>query len=291
MVFIIVLSATSFKMMYKKPGLVYLIVGAIIFFFLLSVFQARERRKNDPEPTWYTYNAFMVGLALVGGLAFGHDIFTEDSLPYFMVKDLKVIGHLDASKEHGQNVLDAGIIYFAEGNKIDSSKSWHFKQGAVYCVAPIIKGDSVPETQSFDFWAVGKDCCSVSTSDFRCGDFKNPNARSAIRVLDAADRPFYRLAVKQAETAYGIMATHPVFFQWAQDPLETVNSWNARAFIRFVMFVTFGFLISLSGVACASCKFSWIGRAESVYSMDIKGNDDWQHGGAANARDLRTRQV
>merc|ERR1719160_2030554 len=180
--------------------------------------------------------------------------------------------------EHGQNVLDAGQFYFVKGSKLDPLRAWHFRQKDVYCVAPIIAPVSngtwpvpnmtypnVPLTQSYDFWAVGKDCCSVSSSDFRCGAYNNPLARSAIRVLDEQDLKFYRLAVEQAETLYGIMATHPVFFEWSQDPLEVVNTWNARAFANYILAAVFSLVVSLLGVACASCKFAWLGRCVSVY--------------------------
>lgn len=262
-VFVTVLGISSFWMMYTHAGLGLSLIGLCFCIWLLAVLIAVNRRKYDPEPAWFTYFCIMFGLAIFSAWIIGSDIFQRWTLPYLALKDLKVLGHLDASKELGQNVMDAGIVYFADGNKIDAMRSWHFKQGAVYCVAPIIKGEmgkGTPETGSFDFWAVGKDCCSVSSSDFRCGAYNNPLARSGIRILDDKDRQFYRLAVEQAETLYGVMATHPVFFEWSQDPLAVVNSWNAKAFTTFVICVIAAFVLSLLGVAVASCKFAWLGR-------------------------------
>lgn len=37
--------------------------------------------------------------------------------------------------------MDAGLFYFSQGTKIDFSRSWHFKHGNVYCVAPLVKKD------------------------------------------------------------------------------------------------------------------------------------------------------
>jgi len=285
-VFIFVLGTCSFWMMYTHAGLGNALVGICVFVWLLTVLIAVNRRKYDPEPAWFTYFSIMFGVAIFTAYIIGSDIFKRWTLPYMEVKDLKVIGHLDASVELGQNVMDAGIVYFSEGNKIDATRSWHFKDNTVYCVAPIIKGEAgkaKPQTESFDFWAVGKDCCSVSSSDFRCGAYNNPLARSAIRILGEEDRRFYRLAVEQAETLYGIMATHPVFFEWSQDPLAVVNSWNAKAFTTYIMCVIAAFVVALFGVSVASCKFAWLGRAESVYGETIYNDPQWQRGGYNSA--------
>lgn len=285
-VFISVLAVTSFWMPYTKPGMAYALIFLAVVFWIMSVLVAMNRRKYDPEPAWYSFFSLQIGVGVFLAWGAGNKIFERWTLPYLEIKDLKVIGHLDASKELGQNVMDAGIVYFANGNKIDATRSWHFKQNTVYCVAPIIKGEAgkaVPETQSFDFWAVGKDCCSVSSSDFRCGAYNNPLARSAIRVLNDEDRKYYRLAVEQAETLYGVMATHPIFFEWSQDPLEVVNSWNAKAFTTYIMLVLAGFVLSLGGVACASCKFAWLGRAESVYGTTVYSDTQYNRGGYNSA--------
>ena len=66
----------------------------------------------------------------------------------------------------GQQLLDAGIVQFAPGSQLDVKKSMGFKNGELYCVAPIVFGTASPV--SYDFWAVGKDCCSGSQADFSC---------------------------------------------------------------------------------------------------------------------------
>jgi hypothetical protein len=304
-IFIFVLGLNSFYMMYMRPLAVYILTGLCFLFWVATVIFAINRRKYDPEPAWYTFFAGMVGLAVIMGFFLGSYVYSNYSFPYYQVKDLKVISNLDPNAEHGQNVMDAGMFYFAPGSKLDAMRAWHFKQKTVYCAAPIIKGhdsvDSVsqgtqhvPQTQSFDFWAVGKDCCSVSASDFRCGDYNNALARGGIRNMRDEDRAFYRLAVEQASALYGIQATNPIFFQWSTDPLETVNSWNSHGFRRYLAYVVFAFVFFAFAMSMATCKFSFMGRAESVYGEDIYNDPDWQKGGFQQTRlaemDLHTHE-
>jgi hypothetical protein len=280
--FIFVMSVNAFKINYERPGVGVAFNVLIVAFWVAMVLTAINRRKYDPDPTWFTFFAVVSGISILAGWMVGKTIFEEFTLPYYQIKDLKVISYLDASKENGQNVMDAGIVYFADENKIDMERSWHFKQDTVYCVAPIIKGEpgqAVPETSSFDFWAVGKDCCSESASDFRCGAYDNPMARSALRMLGEEDRKYYRLAVKQAETLYNIIATHPIFFEWSQDPLEIINTWSHEGFTAYILCSLGAFIFALGSVACASCKFAWIGRSDSVYDTAIYDNPAWMQGG------------
>jgi len=212
-VFIFCLGITSFWVMYTKPSLAYALVGCCIFIWLVTVLIAINRRRNDPEPAWYTYFAVMTGIAVFGGFFLGMNIFKNFSLPYYMVKDLKVIGHLDVNQERGQNVMDSGIVYFADGNGLDPTRSWHFKHGTVYCVAPIVGAGGLPESGSFDFWAVGKDCCSQES--FECGDVMIPEARSGELLTDSTGD--YRLAVTMATVKYGVKTPiQLVFVTWTK---------------------------------------------------------------------------
>jgi hypothetical protein len=289
-IFVLTLAVVSFWVFYLKPALGWFVVGLVGFIWIISVLVALERKKNDPEPTWYIYFALILGIAFFGAIILGFEIYQDNSLPFYMIKDLKTVADVDASKERGQNVMDAGIFYFAKGNKIDAMRAWHFKQKTLYCVAPIIKGNypAVPDTQSFDFWVVGKNCCSEAASDFRCGAYNNPLARSGIRILDDKERPFYRLAVEQAQALYGIQSSHPVFFEWTEDPLKTVQSWNNRGVDKFLMYISFAGVLALFGVSCAAAKFAWMGRVESVYGEDILGDPEYRKGGPQKQIDFHT---
>lgn len=140
----------------------------------------------------------------------------------------------------GKRYQDAGKIYFQSNSVLDQSKAMTFKLGHSYCVAPIVNPDCTKNC-GYDFWAVGVDCCSDDAADFRCGEYHNPQAKSGIRMMYEWERPYFRLAVLEAEGAHQIMSSHPVFFYWMEDPVGEVRSWKMVGYKRFMlgMFGTF----------------------------------------------------
>lgn len=66
-------------------------------------------------------------------------------------------------------------------------------------------------------------------ANFHCDHFNNPHANGGYRLMTDNDRPFYRLAVQQAEATYKIRAVHPLFFEWAIDPIATVDGWRHQS--------------------------------------------------------------
>jgi len=249
------------KLRYTNPWLCWVIIAGLVALWIGACAVALWARKDEPDPTWFTYAALMVGIAILLGVLFGEHNYDSYYRKQFEVQDLKVISQIDASRENGQSIMDGGLFYFAEGNILDPKLGWHFKHGTVYCIAPVVMKGKVPETGSYDFWAVGKDCCSTSSSDFRCGSFDDPNARSGLRITDDKARPFYRLAVEQAASLYNIKATYPIFLEWEKDPLTLVNSWQKTGFRRVMMANFTFFVFSVIVMAFAVFKFSFMGRS------------------------------
>jgi len=263
-VFVATCWLSAFRIKYLFPYTVDLILVGFILVWVVSVGAAVYARFRIPEPTWYTYLCFTLGLAVVTGPLCGHWIFSSLMQHYYRVGDLKVLSGVDVSNAQGDSMLDAGIVEFAKGNYLDEMRAWHFKHHVTYCVAPVVTNRTQgPVSGSYDFWAVGRDCCSLTSSDFRCGAWGHPHADRAIRVLADEDVPFYRLAVQQAETLYGVVAANPVFFKWSNDPEAEVSGWAMQAFKNFLFCVASAFVVSLIFLTFAAWRFAWLGRSGS----------------------------
>mmetsp|Transcript_34708 Transcript_34708/g.91692 ORF Transcript_34708/g.91692 Transcript_34708/m.91692 type:complete len:343 (-) Transcript_34708:58-1086(-) len=268
---------TSFWTMYHESHLVWSLLTLVFAVWLALLVMAIFARRGIAEPTWFTYITWAYGAAAFAGCLCGIGNYVEYTRPYYAIQDLKVAHQVDAGRELGQDLMDAGILYFAHNNHLDISRSWHFKHRTLYCVAPVITNGTSPLTHSYDFWAVGEGCCSTASADFRCGpDWSSATTRSGLRVLDDQVLANYRLAVKQAETLYGIVATHPIFFTWSEDPLTEVNNWNAQAYHNYIFMVVFTFVVSLFFVMVATCNYAWMGRAASAYAVDFYSDPDWK---------------
>lgn len=280
-VFIFCCGLTSFSVMYTARPVAYALLAAVTLLWLILLFHAIQVRRHSPDPTWWSYTALAMGVAIVSGTACGLHNFATLSRPYYEIRDLKVINQLHVGSEQGQNFMDAGIVFFAKDSQLDRVRSWHFKRHNLYCVAPIVDPSmqtvAEGDTPSFDFWAVGEDCCSHSSSDFRCGSWDSARARSAVRVLDDDVIPYYRLAVQQAETLYGVVAAHPIFFRWSEDPLAEVNSWSTKVFRRYLFMVASALVVSMLLASITTCRYSLIGRKgsrrESLYEYDAGWGD------------------
>jgi len=277
---------------YKAP---YLALSLIVFIVLLAVglmAVAVWARRQTPEPTWFSYLALMVLIACFSGCFCGCHIYENFIRPYSNITDLKAISNFDPSNARGQNVMDVGVFHFARGSAIDESKSWHFRFQNVYCVAPVVRNHTTP--LMYDFWAVGKDCCSMSSSDFRCGGWVSQGEHVAIREVDDEDLPYYRLAVAQAASLYGISAPQPVFFKWIPTKMlqnfpklatttrkgvdmQSLNAANfgevsnmyTKAYRFFAVAVGTAFCVCLFCMVLATCSYSWLGRTKSRYAERV----------------------
>jgi len=203
------------------------------------------------------FAAVAFGLAVFLATTFGDMNFWYNMQPFYDIENLNTYPSVNPAREKGQQLMDAGRVYFSDGTGLDMRKAMGFKNLDLYCVAPIVHGQD--QLASYDFWAVGLNCCSGVSSDFRCGEFNNPHARSGLRLMRDDQRPFFRLAVQQAEAAYNIKATHPLFFYWMQDPVAEMNSYRDDGFKYYLLGIFTHFAFNLFCVVCAVVGFSKIG--------------------------------
>lgn len=123
---------------------------------------------------------------------------------------------LDATTS-AQSRNDASWLHFKEGSHVDTMKTVGYRDGSIYCVAPVL---SVNQVTRVEYWAIGKDCCQ-KRSGFTCGDAGKPGAQSAIALLgkDFVEKALYLRAVRQAEATYKLASAEgALLVQWVRDP-------------------------------------------------------------------------
>lgn len=223
-------------------------------------------------PGWILCLSFVAACA--GGIT-GHYIFTHSFQTYQEIGNLKPYMDIDPSIVPGKQIQDAGAIEFTQSTRLDTQQAGCFMGGGhTYCVAPIVKTGHVsediaesPRHGSYDYFAVGVDCCSCSTSTFQCGDFRDDDAHGGIRSVDAQSRPFFRLAVDAWASNYRKTSKHPLFFEWVRSP---VDYWRKTRDQTLIMLGTAfaGSLIVAFGLALTLCRILQVLKARNVAVPD-----------------------
>lgn len=252
-------AATCFEIHYKQPGvwMILLVCGVLVVLVTagLALNAMRQKyTKSDYEPSWYVFLFLTCLIAWIVAVVAGSTNYTTNMVPYYDLQNLNTYTAVDVTTTRGQQLMDAGRVKFVDGTRLDLGKSMGFKNSIMYCVAPIVS--NVAQMSLYDFWAVGTGCCSGLSSDFHCGQFNNPNANGALRSINDGARPFYRLAVQQAEATFNIKAEHPIFFEWTQDPVGRAQGFWTDGIRAFFMGVVAYFVVQLFMVLCATMAFS-----------------------------------
>lgn len=183
--------------------------------------------------------------ALIAGFFCGDRSYWLYTTNIYSYRDLISYVDINPGRDNGQAYMDSGHVYFNEHSYVLRQKFNKFQNGDTYCVAPIVHGNFqaqagstskskngyvLPESGTYDWWAVGTNCCQGSSAaNFTCGDVTSPLARSGMRLLSDTQRPFYVLAVQEWSATYGLPVRHPLFFTWVKDPLETESRFEAES--------------------------------------------------------------
>jgi len=204
---------------------------------------------GDPKPMGFLTATSL--LAWILAISLGDFNYHSFMRPYYEINDLNVYPNVDPSKYVGSQLMDAGMIQFATGSVLRLDKSIGFKNDQVYCVAPVASSTNTNQS-TYDFWAIGMNCCSGHLPDFKCGEYSNPSARWGLRLMDDSQRKMFGLAVKEAEATFKLKASNPILMYWLSDPTAEVNAYQDDGFSYFYMF-TFGyFAVQLFLVLCAA---------------------------------------
>lgn len=247
---------------YKYPGFAWLLVFVLFLAVVCSsgylASKARIQRSTEAsyQPSWYIFIFATCLVAFVLGVVAGEWNFTSHMEPYYNLKSLAEYKDINTNDYVGQQLMDAGSIDFKKGTVLDLGRSMGFKNHDTYCVAPIITGGGAAGAQSVDFWAVGKNCCSGVSADFHCSGFSDPQNTGVIRLMHDEDRPFYRLAVQQAEATYHLTASHPLFFQWVRNADEATNNYAHQGYYNYFLFIAAYFLLQIFLTAVSALAFA-----------------------------------
>jgi len=271
LLFCLMYSVMSFSMHYTEKASCYL---CVIMGFMLVVGMAKlaidatKRQDSASDPSWFVFLAVASFAAWSSGVVLGDLNFFYNLEPYYSLNTLNSYPSVDPSSMSGQQLMDAGKITFVDGSRLELSKSMAFRNADTYCVAPIVGNStkSKGRLQSYDFWAVGLNCCSgkpgafdLNPQNFGCGEYNNPHALSGLRVMRDDQRAFYRLAVQQAEATYNIKASHPLFLYWMQDPVAEISAYADEGWKYYLFGVCTSFAVLLFSIIVALVVFSKLG--------------------------------
>lgn len=251
-------SLMSFNVHYTAPVVAQASVAGGFGLFLISAALGYRAKKRDADPAWFNFATFAILIATIVAAISADMNYWYNMHTFYDIQNLNTYPSVNPAIEKGQQMMDAGRAYFSAGTHLDMKKAIAFKNNDLYCVAPMTNSNA--QLPSYDFWAVGINCCSGVSSDFRCGEYNNPHARSGLRLMRDDQRPFFRLAVQQAEAAYNIKSTHPLFFYWLSDPIAEMNNYRDDGFKYFLLSIFAHFGFNAFCVLCATIGFSKIGR-------------------------------
>lgn len=256
----------SFEMHYRQPDTCRTLTIIACVVFALGIiadagymwYKRRTGSAGMANGSWLLFLCVSCLMAVVAGMIYGNHNFWQHSEVYFDITALNSYNAVDPARMRGQELMDAGRVRFVAGTHLDLTRSMGFRNMGTYCVAPITGGavEGNPPLANYDFWAVGKDCCTSNSfgGDFRCGAYNNPKAHAGLRLMRDEERAFYRLAVQQAESAFQVKATHPLFFHWVEDPVESTYQYQRDAFqTYFIGMVAYFVLQMLTVYMAATC--------------------------------------
>jgi len=260
---------TSFQIHFTRPMLCYSLCGcglvAVVvsggFAIASTIGKLRADQFRQTNWHWFLFLTMLVAWTL--GIILGGLNFWTNMQPYYNYRNLNQYHLVNPATMRGQQLMDGGRVDFINTTKLDLRRSMGFRNLDAYCVAPItIQGaaGTLLPLASYDFWAVGLGCCSGNAADFHCGEYNNPKAHSGLRLLRDDQRSFFRLAVQQAESTYGIKATHPLFFYWAEDNESEMNGFRDEGYKYFLIGMLAHFAWQLLSVTLAVAGFARLGQ-------------------------------
>ncbi|CEM14145.1 unnamed protein product [Vitrella brassicaformis CCMP3155] len=235
-----------------------LAVWATSFFGLVAAIGIGLSGRVSPgrsHPSLNLVLSFMMVVAVLVGVWSGTINYNRYIAKYWAYQENQAYANViatDSAAKYG----DAGKIFFTSGTIVNTDQSVGFKQGTMFCVAPIQDTNSDPtqSTAMVQFWAVGTNCCG-KTGGFRCGDAaKSGSARGGVTVRMTKS---YKKAIHKAEAYWGLTsASEPVLVKWVKNPNTTQDEQykNGMGFLVAGIFVFLFICVVLGGLAAMGLR-------------------------------------
>lgn len=233
--FVVNAAVLNFSVHYSSPWFTCIIVLACAFATLSCCVLAMNTVRNwfrgdyGRQPFWYIFLASTMCLAFCLSVWLGEANYWNNELPYNELTTMSTQTSVNVSSMPGRQLMDVGRVEFQEGTFLDLQKQMSFMNTVQYCVAPIAVGSEQKYMTSYDYWAVGMNCCGARWDGFRCGDYNSARARSGLRLMREDHRQYYELAVQQAVATYHIHVDHPLFFEWVEDPAADMERYRQES--------------------------------------------------------------
>jgi hypothetical protein len=254
-VFVATFWIRSFDIHYQSSSFSDILCAFLFLVPLVTCVLAYYTSKADEDAKPMALLAVLSLAAWFLGYSLGGGNFTHLMRPYYDINRLNVYPSVNPALYGGQQLMDAGQIQFTPGTHLWLQRSVGFKNDDTYCVAPIVSGQNTSQ-KTYDFWAVGINCCSAHTSDYHCGEYSNPAVAKGLRLMDDSKRDMFRLTVKKAQAQFNMTVSHPIFLHWLTDPDMEITAYQEDGVQQFVTW-TFGlFAVLLCIVVCAVAVFA-----------------------------------
>lgn len=250
-------------------------VGLLVCGVLATYAQARVRASAVVYWTWWPFWRFMLCIAAAAaGSWIGNYIWYHQLLPHARMERLQAYGNVDPRAASGKRLMDAGVVAFNASAGVDRTRSGCLKNGATYCVAPIVFGKELvaglgvgggPEGTQ-DLFMSGIDCCDCP-GEFRCGDWNVPLPLGGFRVFDATEKSFYLLAAQEWAATHQKSIGQPIFFEWTADPAASFRklySKGAQLKVTAILLGPCAFAAAMSLLNGLLALFCHYGLAEPI---------------------------
>lgn len=187
---------------------------------------------------WPLWRWVMCVVAACFATQLGNFFWFNQFMPYAQLNRLQAYREVNPATVSGVRLQDAGMITFNASVGVDRSRIGCIKNGATWCVAPVVNGGQIPVQNSngehYDLFVAGVDCCTCP-GEFRCGDWNQPGAFGGYRVLNEQNRRFFQLASEDFATTYGKEVRHAIFFEMVSDPLAVYHELWGRGLQLIVL--------------------------------------------------------